>query len=246
VGKIKPMIRLVALSLSIALLGAACGGSGAGTSGDKAAAGTSTTTANGGAMGDMDMNQVSVDSGAPGLDATLTSLLESHVYLASAAVLEAKLTKSTTSPEFKAAAAALDTNTVDLSKAIASVYGDAAGKQFLSLWRKHIGFFVDYAVGRLTGNMEQENKAKTNLQHYKKDFAAFLAKATGGKLPANAAAASLQAHVNSLIEVINSVIDGKGDPFALLYVAANHHMPMTATALAGAIIKQYPSKFPTS
>jgi hypothetical protein len=49
-----------------------------------------------------------------------------------------------------------------------------------------------------------------------------------------------------LIQVINSVIDGKGDPFALLYTAANHHMPMTATALAGAIIKQYPSRFPTN
>ena len=53
-------------------------------------------------------------------------------------------------------------------------------------------------------------------------------------------------HVDSLIEVINSVIDGKGDPFALLYTAAHHHMPMTATALAGAIAKQYPSKFPTN
>jgi hypothetical protein len=187
-----------------------------------------------------------VDSAGSRLNQTLTGLLDSHVYLASLAVLEAKLTKSTTSPAFKAAAAALDTNTVDLSKAIASVYGDAAGKQFLSLWRKHIGFFVDYAVGRLTGNTKQENKAKTDLNHYKKDFAAFLAKATGGNLPANAAAASLQAHVNSLIQVINSVIDGKGDPFALLYVAANHHMPMTATALAGAIIKQYPSRFPTN
>jgi hypothetical protein len=243
-GKIKPMLRMVALTLSIALLGAACGGT-SGTAGDKVGAGTSTSTANG-SMNDMGSMDVAVDMGAPGLTATLTDLLENHVYLASAAVLEAKLTKSTTSPEFKAAAGALDTNTVDLSKAIASVYGDAAGKQFLSLWRKHIGFFVDYAVGRLTGDAKQEAKAKTNLKHYKEDFAAFLSKATGGNLPVDAAAASLQMHVDSLIEVINSVIDGKGDPFALLYTAAHHHMPMTATALAGAIAKQYPSRFPTN
>jgi hypothetical protein len=245
VGKFKPMLRLVALTLSIALVGAACGGNATGTAGDKVGAGNKGSSMD--HMAGMDSStQVAVDMGAPGLTATLTDLFENHVYLASAAVLEAKLTKSTTSPEFKAAAGALDSNTVDLSKAIASVYGQAAGKQFLSLWRKHIGFFVDYAVGRLTGNTKQENKAKTDLMHYKKDFAAFLAKATGGNLPANAAAASLQAHVDSLIEVINSVIDGKGDPFALLYTAAHHHMPMTATALAGAIVKQYPSKFPTN
>jgi hypothetical protein len=242
VGRMKPTLRLVALALSVALVGAACGGSGTGTAGSNAGAGnTSSMPGMNGTMA-----HVAIDSGAPGLTATLTDLFENHVYLAAAAVLEAKLTKSTTSPGFKAAAGALDSNTVDLSRAIASVYGTAAGKQFLSLWRKHIGFFVDYAVGRLSGNTKQENKAKTDLMHYKKDFAAFLAKATGGNLPANAAAASLQAHVNSLIQVINSVIDGKGDPFALLYTAAHIHMPMTATALAGAIAKQYPSKFPTS
>ncbi|MEA2507250.1 MAG: hypothetical protein QOH48_1868, partial [Actinomycetota bacterium] len=79
------------------------------------------------------MAHVAIDSGAPGLTATLTDLFENHVYLAAAAVLEAKVTKSTTSPGFKAAAGALDSNTVDLSRAIASVYGNAAGKQFLSL-----------------------------------------------------------------------------------------------------------------
>jgi hypothetical protein len=90
-----------------------------------------------------------------------------------------------------------------------------------------------------------EQKALKALENYKVDFSAFLEKATGGELPADAAAEALQMHVNSLIEVINSVVDGEGNPFDLLYTAASHHMPATATALAGAITAQFPDKFPT-
>ena len=51
--------------------------------------------------------------------------------------------------DFNAVAKQLDANSVALSKAIGSVYGAAAGKQFLdgkNLWRAHIKYFVDYTV----------------------------------------------------------------------------------------------------
>jgi uncharacterized protein YutE (UPF0331/DUF86 family) len=185
------------------------------------------------------------DSAGSQLQQTLTDQLDGHVYLAAITVEQAVRTKGITSPEFKAAASALDRNTVDLSKSIASVYGADAGDQFLELWRKHIGFFVDYTAGRLGGDNAMEQKALKALENYKVDFSAFLEKATGGELPADAAAEALQMHVNSLIEVINSVVDGEGNPFDLLYTAASHHMPATATALAGAITAQFPDKFPT-
>jgi hypothetical protein len=156
------------------------------------------------------------------------------------------VTNGLDSPQFKASAATLDQNSQDLAAAIASVYGDAAGKQFLSLWRKHIGFFVDYTAGRATGNKKMEQGALKALENYKKDFSAFLEKATGGKLPADAAAQALQMHVDSLILAINAVVDGKGGPFALLYTAAHEHMPATAGALSGAIQAQYPDKFSTT
>jgi hypothetical protein len=47
-------------------------------------------------------------------------------------------------------AAALDGNSVDIANAIGSVYGKDAGESFLPLWRKHIGFVVDYTVGVAT------------------------------------------------------------------------------------------------
>jgi hypothetical protein len=188
----------------------------------------------------------SVDSAGSVLQQTLTDQLDGHVYLAAIAVEQAVLTESITSPQFKAAATALDRNSVDLSKSIESVYGADAGDQFLELWRKHIGFFVDYTAGRIGGDKAAQQKALAELGDYKVDFSAFLSKATAGELPVDAAAEALQVHVDSLVEVIDAVVDGSGNPFALLYTAAGDHMPHTATALAGAITAQFPDKFPTT
>ena len=90
-----------------------------------------------------DTTRASVTSAAE-LKAALNVLLQEHAYLAAAATGAALGGRDA---EFKSAAAALDANSVDLSKAIGSVYGSNAEQAFLALWRKHIGFFVDYTVG---------------------------------------------------------------------------------------------------
>ncbi len=82
---------------------------------------------------------------AAGLRVGLNALLSEHVYLAAAATNAALAGRQ---PEFEAAAAALDANSVDVAKAIGSVYGPDAEKAFLPLWRKHIGMVVDYTVGK--------------------------------------------------------------------------------------------------
>lgn len=184
-----------------------------------------------------------VETEAAQLQQALTDLLDSHVYLAGIAVEQGVLTKSTTSPQFKAAATTLDQNSQDLAAAVASVYGNKAGKQFLSLWRKHITFFVDYTVGGLEGDKAAQSRAKKQLDRYRADFGAFIDKATGGELSADAAAGALQMHVDSLLETIDAVIAGDANAFDLLYSSAHEHMPMTATALAGAIVAQNPEKF---
>ena len=50
-------------------------------------------------------------------------------------------------------------------------------------------------------------------------------------------------HVNSLIEAVDAAIGGDTSVFDKLYTAAHEHMPMTAAALAGAIVAQSPDKF---
>jgi hypothetical protein len=84
---------------------------------------------------------------AASLRVALNSLLGEHVILAAAATGAALDGRDV---EFKAAASALDANSVDIAKAIGSVYGEGAEQAFLPLWRRHIGFAVDYTVGAAT------------------------------------------------------------------------------------------------
>ncbi len=166
---------------------------------------------------------------------TSTSLrLRHHQAVADGGDLEA--------PQTADAVAALDANSVALSEAVGSVYGDEAGKQFLELWRAHIGFFVDYTLGGATGDMKAQDAAKAKLDAYRADFGAFIDSATGGELPADAVAVDLQVHVNSLIEAIDAAIAADPSFFPKMRTAAQH-MPMTALALASAISVQMPDQF---
>ncbi|MGH2825500.1 MAG: copper amine oxidase [Actinomycetota bacterium] len=187
-------------------------------------------------------DQFDGDPNAPAseLQSGLTDLLDSHVFLAGIAIEQAVLTKDPSSPQFKAAAATLDQNSQDLAAAIESVYGPEAGDAFLKQWRAHIGFFVDYTIGGLTKDSKMQQQAAKDLDEYRADFGAFIEEATGGELPADATAEALQMHVNSLIEAVDAVIAGDPKVFDKLYTAAKGHMPMTASALAGAIVAQNP------
>jgi len=175
-------------------------------------------------------------SGASTLRAGLTSLLQEHVYLAG-------ITTGTalSGGDYKVPAATLDANSVALSKAIGSVYGDPAGQQFLALWRKHIGFFVDFTTAVAKKDQAAQDKARADLDGYRADFGAFLASANPN-LTKQAVADELKPHVESLFSAIEA--QGSKDPkvYEKLQTAAAH-MPMTAEVLSGAIAKQFPDKF---
>ena len=91
-----------------------------------------------------------VDSDASDLRSGLTALLQEHVYLAGIAIDSAVgAGGDLEQPLPKAAVAALDANSVALSKAVGAAYPDAE-EPFLESWRQHIGFFVDYTLGKAT------------------------------------------------------------------------------------------------
>ena len=180
-----------------------------------------------------------VNGPAATLRATLTAGLQEHVYLAGIALN----TALTTGLESKATAAAVDTldkNSVALSEAIDSVY-PGAGETFLPLWRKHIGFFVDYTVAGASGDPDGQMAAKDALVEYREDFAAFISGANPN-LPKDAVIEELQPHVMTVFAAIDALIDGSTDAFTKLRVAANV-MPNTAATLAGGIATQFPERF---
>jgi hypothetical protein len=181
-------------------------------------------------------------SSASELRAGLTHLLGEHVYLAGLAINQAVADKGNLeAPATADAVAALDANSVALSEAIGSVYGDDAAAQFLELWRQHIGFFVDYTLGGATGDVAMQDEAKANLDQYRADFGKFVDDATGGELPADAVAEDLQVHVSTLVDAVDAVLAGSPDVFPKLRTAASH-MPGTALALSGAIAQQMPDE----
>lgn len=175
-----------------------------------------------------------VDGQGSALRSGLTGLFIQHV-AQTAAVVQTAVETSLGSPQTAAAVQALDANTVDIGKAIQSVYGDAAQTAFLKMWRAHIGFFVNYTKGLATKDSAMVTQAQNQLADYKKDFSAFLGSATG--LPAGAVADDLQGHITTLEAAIQAIVSK--DPSAGYKVSmAESHMSGTAAVLAKGIAAQ--------
>ena len=175
----------------------------------------------------------SIDGAAIEVRSGLTYLLTSHVDLAGVAISQA-LAKggNLKEPSVAAAVAALDANSVTLSKAIGGIYPQAEAP-FLASWRQHIGFFVNYTLGKATRNAAMADKAKKDLDGYRTSFGQLI-NSVVPQLPADAVAQELVPHVQSLLDAIDALVAGSPAAYGKLAVAAGH-MPMTAATLAGGI-----------
>ena len=180
------------------------------------------------------------DSAAANLRVDLNRLLGEHVYLAARATGAALNGQQA---GFEAAAASLDMNSVDLSRAIGAAYGPEAEAAFLPLWRAHIGMVVEYTQGLATDDAAKQTKAVSDLVGYTEDFGAFLS-AANPNLPKETVASLVKDHVLSLKVVIDAQ---KARDQAGVYDGlrmAIGHMGHIADPLAGAIAKQFPDRFP--
>ena len=166
------------------------------------------------------------------LYAALDQLLREHVDL-TATVVETAVTSGATSAQTKAAEQTLGENTDALGAAIGSIYGAAAQGEFLKLWRAHIGYFVDFTLGKATHNQAMVRVAQKDLAGYITSFAQFMSKAT--KLPVSALEADLRGHVSTLERAIDAIVaksPAAGDEIQM----AAMHMDGTAQLLAQGIV----------
>lgn len=145
-----------------------------------------------------------VNSEASQLRTGLTTGLQEHVYLAGLAVKTA-YAEGADSPAFEAAAATLDTNSVELADGIGQLAGDENREAFLSLWRNHIGFFVDYAVATAENDQNGQVQAISDLEGYTGDAGAFFEEISAGELPADAVSDNLREHISTLAGAIDSL-----------------------------------------
>jgi len=190
-------------------------------------------------MRDSMMSSKDTQWSAADLRSNLNALLGEHVLIAAVATSHALGGREAA---FNGAVGGLDANSVDISKAIGAVYGADAEKAFLPLWRKHIGFFVDYTTGTATKDKAKQDKAVADLVGYSQDFDAFLSSANPN-LPKNVVADLVKGHILTLKDVVDA--QGTGD-WPKAYAAtrsAYHHMQMIGDPLASAIVRQFPDRF---
>ncbi|MGB8651987.1 MAG: hypothetical protein WCD35_15145 [Mycobacteriales bacterium] len=219
-------LRLAAVVAGLAITTAACGSAKSST--EKPASGSSATAAAAAVTG-----AAATKTPAAELRAGLTYLLSEHVYLAGIATGTAISKKGNLKdPAVVAAVNALDANSVALSKALGAAYPEAEAP-FLKSWRQHIGFFVEYTLGKATGNAAEVTKAKQELDGYRTSFGELIHSVVP-ELPAAAVAEELTPHVASLLAAIDAQVAGSPKQFALLDAAVGH-MPGTAKILAGGI-----------
>ena len=173
-------------------------------------------------------------SAASDLRAALTGLLSDHVWLAGDALQTAVLKGGNLKdPAVAGAVAALDANSVALSKAVGSVY-PAAEAPFLASWRQHIGFFVNYTLGKATNNAAMVAKAKSDLDGYRTAFGQLI-NSVVPELPADAVAKELIPHVQTLFDAIDAAVAASPD-FQTKLATAAEHRTMTAAVLTGGIV----------
>ncbi|BDZ44905.1 hypothetical protein [Naasia aerilata] len=174
-----------------------------------------------------------VNSDGAGLRAALTALLSDHVYLAGAAIHQALADGGDlTAPKTAAAVAALDENSVEVSKAVGSIYPDAE-QPFLDSWRSHIPFFVNYTLAKVGNDQAGQDQALSDLGDYAVSFGELIHSVVP-ELPAEAVQKELETHATSLVAAIDADVAGDPGYYDLLKDAAGH-MSMTAQALAGGI-----------
>ncbi|KAI7282688.1 hypothetical protein KC345_g3355 [Hortaea werneckii] len=178
---------------------------------------------------------------SPGIDlrAGLGQLLGEHASLA-VLVMQKGIDGA---PDFTAAAGALNSNTADLSAAIASVYGTEAGAAFQTIWTSHIGYFVDYVTATGAKNESGRQQAVARLEDYRMKQAEFFHTANPDNFEAATIAAGLKVHIDHLLSAFGRYVN-KDFTGAYAYErTAYAHMFATASGLTGGIVTQFPDKF---
>lgn len=175
---------------------------------------------------------------APKLQATLRSLWHGHVVHARA------YAQAVHAGHAAAASKAADDvvgNAKQLANAVGSFYGDAAGKQMLTLLAGHWG-----AVKALTGARARHDDAAAttamnDLTANAGEIATFLAGANPN-WPEDTLRGLLLAHGGHHAQQIQQIMAGDTQGEAATWKTMQAHMDTIADALAAGIAKQFPQK----
>jgi len=130
------------------------------------------------------------------LRSELDRLLGEHVVL----VVSAMRAGGTNAANFATAAATVDANTRDLAGAMDTLFGQAAGRRFQSLWADHVDGLISYSGALVTNDGTKRAAAGQSLDTFEQRLAGFLGSATGDRLAAATLARALHGHDQMLLQ----------------------------------------------
>ncbi|MEE8600610.1 hypothetical protein [Euzebya tangerina] len=180
----------------------------------------------------------------PALRQLVRDLIQDHVTRTHELVIVAGET-GLDSAETEAAYTVLDVNGLELGDAVALVYDDGAGDAFVNIWRRHLQFFVDYAVGVATGDQAAQDAADADLRQYSQDFAAFFASATEGNMPAEPTVVEFDGHIDTVEALIRETLAG-AETQQEAHDVAHDHVVDLAAMISNGVQAQFPCRFPAA
>jgi hypothetical protein len=136
-----------------------------------------------------------LDAPAWRLRSELGRMFAEHVVL----MVDATRAGMADSPEFAAAADAMNGNTRDLTQAVDTLFGAAAASRFQSLWADHVDQIMAYTAGVQTHDAKRRDDALAKLHGFEGQFAAFLDNSTNARLASASLARSFALHDEMLL-----------------------------------------------
>ncbi|MBM7578020.1 copper amine oxidase [Jeotgalibacillus terrae] len=180
------------------------------------------------------------DSPAADLRSTLNNLAAEHFALATMSMQNGV----TGAPEYDFATWAEDMNTDEFTAAIGSIYGDEGAAQFKELWTsEHINAQADLVSATVAEDEEGIAAAKESLSMFTQEFGMFLATATEGNLPEDAAISSLKTHEDQVVAAFDAYVAEDYQTSTDTFREGYAFMFGVGQALGDAIVKQMPDQF---
>ena len=145
-------------------------------------------------------------------------------------------------PDAQSAAARLMKNQDDIGSAVATFYGDAAGKQLTSLLREHISIAVDLIKAAKAGDKAAQQQADAKWQQNAVQIADFLSKANPN-WPRATLVDMMKTHLATTTDEVVARLTKNWDADVKAYDKVYDHILQLSDALTDGIVKQFPNKF---
>jgi hypothetical protein len=176
---------------------------------------------------------------ASDLRSTLDQLLSEHYVLA----VNAMVKDYNDAPDEKIAYEALNQNALDMTPAIASIYGEEGAEKFEEIFAGHNDYSADFVEAAKSDDQEARKAAEAEVKEFVNEFSAFLSTATEGNLPEEVAQKVLKAHEQDVIETFDSYVEEDYKAYFTNFSEGYDRMFDISKALSGAIVTQMPDKF---